>query len=274
MMRALVLCLAVTACTHPATAPKPAPAPVPTSIADPDPVAKRAAPTSPSWIGVRFDQGTTRVIRVVPGAPAEQAGVRIGDQITTVDGRAVFIDVEAVETIRGHATGKTPFVVKRDGKDVPLTIAIAEMPSFDHIAELSLLGRPAPPFAAERIAGAYAPVLKDLVGNVVVVDFWATWCGPCAMTLPFLDQWQTTYGPRGLRIVGLTAEEPEVVKNFLAAHPLSYAIARDVEDQIGQRYLRFAVPMLVVIDKAGVVRHVQVGAENFGAVEAAITKLL
>ena len=170
-MRALVLCLGVAACSHPAAAPKPVPAPLPTTIADPDPASKRAAPTSPSWIGVRFDQGTTRVIRVVPGAPAEQAGVRIGDQIASVDGRSVFIDVEAVETIRGHAPGKTPVVVKRGGKEVTLTIAIAEMPSFDQIAELSLLGKPAPPFAAERIAGAYSPVLTDLAGNVVVVDF-------------------------------------------------------------------------------------------------------
>ncbi len=223
---------------------------------------------------MRFDPKTTRVIRVVPGAPAEQAGVRIGDVIAVVDGHAVFIDIEAVETIRGHAPGKTPFVVKRNGKDLALTIAIAEMPSFDQIAELSLLGKPAPAFAAEKIAGAYSPVLKDLAGTVVVVDFWATWCGPCAMTLPFLDKWQTAYGARGLRIVGLTAEDASVVKEFLVANPLSYAIARDVDDEIGQRYLRFAVPMLVVIDKAGVVRFVQVGAENFDAVEAEITKLL
>lgn len=273
-MRAFVLGLAMAACSHSAPAPAPKVAPVPTTIPEPAPVARPAAPSSPSWIGVRFDQGTTRVIRVVSGGPAERAGVKIGDQIAAVDGRAVFLDLEAVETIRGHAPGKTPFVVKRGGADLALTIEIAEMPTFDQIAELSLLGKPAPAFAAERIAGAYSPALADLAGNVVVVDFWATWCRPCAMTLPFLDQWQTAYGPRGLRIVGLTAEEPDVVKDFLAAHPLSYAIARDAEDRIGERYLRFAVPMLVVIDKTGIVRHVQVGAENFGAVEAAITKLL
>ncbi len=252
-------------------------APPPTKLAPPPapPVAAQPADQdAPSWIGVRFDRKTTRVIQVVPDGPADKAGVKIGDQVISIDGRAMFIDIEAVQTIRGHAPAATPFVMRRDGKDLLLTIHIARMPDVDELSKQTLVGKPAPAFAAQPIAGSYSPVLADLKGHVIVVDFWATWCGPCAVTIPFLNEWQTKYGPRGLRIVGLTAEDEPTVKEFLAANPLSYAVARDVDDRIGQAYLRFAVPMLVVIDKGGVVRHVQVGTDGFESVEAELTKLL
>jgi thiol-disulfide isomerase/thioredoxin len=274
-VRALLVGLVIAACSHPAPPPAATPAPPPVPIAAPVLRPVKHRPGAPSWIGVRFDRKTTRVIQVVPGAPAALAGIRIGDEVTSIDGHAVFLDIEAVEQIRTLAAGvKAPFVVKRGGQPVTVGVTIGEMPDIGELPRMTLLDKPAPPFTAQLIAGPYSPALKDLAGHVVIVDFWATWCGPCSITMPFLDKWQAAYGARGLRIVGLTAEDADDVRDFLLGHPLSYTIARDVDDKIGQIYMRSAIPMLVVIDKAGVVRHVQVGADKFDEVEAMITKLL
>ena len=229
----------------------------------------------PSWIGVRFDKTATRVLRVIPGSPAETAGLQVGDEVIELDGKPAISAPNLVNEIRGRATGaKVAMVVVRGGKQLTLSLTVEARPDDMVLVRRALIDRPAPGFTAERVHGVYPSTLADLAGQVVIVDFWATWCRPCAVTMPYLDAWQTKYGPKGLRIVGLSSEELPDIQQFIANNPLGYTIARDVEAQIARDYFLLGVPMLVVVDRAGVVRHIQLGAADFAAVEAAIVRLL
>jgi len=128
----------------------------------------------------------------------------------------------------------------------------------------TLIGKPAPAFAA----------LPTTKGKVVVLDFWATWCGPCRMTMPRINEWHAKYAQRGVAIVGLSSEDEADVRKFIAAHPVDYTITRDADGKTARAFGVAVLPMLVVIDKAGVVRYATLGSRELDAVESVIESLV
>ncbi|MBA3539172.1 MAG: TlpA family protein disulfide reductase, partial [Deltaproteobacteria bacterium] len=137
-----------------------------------------------------------------------------------------------------------------------------------------LVDRPAPAFAASLVTGPHAAKLADHLGHVVILDFWATWCGPCRLTIPRLNAWQKQYGSTGLRIVGVSGESADDIRGYSTEHKLEYTVARDDGDLISRDYLVPAIPMLVVIDRQGVVRGVGLGAGDLDIIEALVVRLL
>ena len=137
-----------------------------------------------------------------------------------------------------------------------------------------LLGTPAPRFTLPSFDGPSRIDLAALAGQVVVVEFWASWCAPCATTASRLEEWQSQYGNRGLRVIGLSSEAIGDIARFASDHRVSYAMACDAADTIAAAYHVTSLPTLVIVDRAGVVRYVDVGARDLDAVAAALAKLL
>ncbi|MBI3884965.1 MAG: TlpA family protein disulfide reductase [Opitutae bacterium] len=118
----------------------------------------------------------------------------------------------------------------------------------------------------------------SLKGKVVVVDFWATWCGPCVTEIPGYVALQKKYGPEGLVIIGVSEDQgakgPDLVRKFARQHGINYTLAMD-DGQISEAFGGFdAIPTTFLIDRAGNIRHSKVGALPHEEYEKLVVSLL
>jgi thiol-disulfide isomerase/thioredoxin len=120
-------------------------------------------------------------------------------------------------------------------------------------------GQQAPDFSLPRIDATPGAVgLGALRGQVVVIDFWATWCAPCVQMIPVLDALHRDWSSRGVSFVGVNSDgggaTVDEIKAFLVEHPIPYAVVRDAEGEVGSRYRVERLPTLVLIGRDGRIR--------------------
>jgi thiol-disulfide isomerase/thioredoxin len=139
-------------------------------------------------------------------------------------------------------------------------------------AMASETGSKAPACALTELGGSQAINLQQFLGKVVYVDFWASWCGPCAKSFPFLNDMHGKFKDQGLQIVGVNLDEnPDDAKAFLAKYPASFTVVADKEEQCAKSFEVKAMPSSYVIDRKGIVRKIHLG---FRAGEAEELKVL
>jgi len=101
---------------------------------------------------------------------------------------------------------------------------------------------------------------KQYQGKVLYIDFWASWCGPCAKSFPFLNNLNSELKDQGFQVIGVNLDEnPEDARNFLFKYPVSFSIAADIQEQCAKLFAVQAMPSSYLVDRKGVVRHVHLG---------------
>ncbi|TRZ69460.1 MAG: TlpA family protein disulfide reductase [Rhodocyclaceae bacterium] len=110
--------------------------------------------------------------------------------------------------------------------------------------------------------------LDDYAGKVVYLDFWASWCGPCKQSFPWLNEMQIKHGAKGLQIIGINLDTKlEDGLRFLATTPAAFTIAFDPSGKSAKQYGIKGMPSSVLIDREGRVAYMHAGFNNVSQLE-------
>jgi Peroxiredoxin len=121
------------------------------------------------------------------------------------------------------------------------------------------LSGPAPDFVLKSASGANVR-LSELRGDVVMINFWATWCGPCRQEMPLLEQLYGKYKALGFTLLGVNVEEDDAkARQFLKDVPVSFPVLFDKANEVSKLYKVNAMPSTVLIDRDGNLRYLHRG---------------
>ena len=147
----------------------------------------------------------------------------------------------------------------------------AAAPDMLSVAERNVvkLDELAPNFQLQDMSG-HLVTLSDLRGKVVLLNFWATWCGPCRVEMPAMEELYRTFSRKDFEILAVStdAQGVAVTRPFQQENHLTFPILHDADYRVGLTYGARTLPMTFMVDRQGIIRHQIFGARDWGASEA------
>src|SRR5210317_2543458 len=127
------------------------------------------------------------------------------------------------------------------------------------LASSGLAGQPAPDFALKSSTGANLR-LSEYRGDVVMINFWATWCGPCRQEMPLLDELYSRYQRVGFNLLGVNIDDdPSRAMGMIEDLGVNFPVLFDDRKEVSKLYDVEAMPVTVIVDREGTVRYVHHG---------------
>lgn len=143
-------------------------------------------------------------------------------------------------------------------------LLLAGFVAFVPVAETDAaeLNQAAPDFTLKSLGGKNLK-LSEMAGNVVLINFWASWCGPCREEMPLLNSLHNKYEPLGFTVWGVNVEANSAnAKDFLDDFPVDFPILLDDSNEVSRQYKVIAMPTTVVVDRDGNMRFLHQGYKS------------
>ncbi len=142
------------------------------------------------------------------------------------------------------------------------------------------VGAPAPPFQAATLDGtARRKSLDDYRGQVVLINLWATWCGPCVVEMPSIQRLYDRFRDAGLKVVAVAVDDPgyeQRIRDFVREHQLTFEILHEGTGRIEATFQTQGIPATFLIGRDGRIRKLNLGAADWDspANRAVVAQLL
>ncbi len=214
------------------------------------------------WMGFTMGRGSAGVAvqRVLRGSPAAKSGLKPGDEIVMVDGKSVATPRQLL-SVAGH---KKPgqalsLSLMRAGRRLSVRLVLAARPSLQKLLRLLFVGQKAPAFALKATDGSTVR-LSGLRGKVVMIEFWATWCASCKISLKKLAHLYRRLKKQGFVVLAPARNSLSEVKAEAAKLGLPFALLADPGAKVATRYHFSKTPTLALVDRKGIIRNIWVGS--------------
>jgi thiol-disulfide isomerase/thioredoxin len=186
----------------------------------------------------------------------------MGENAGSMRKLVVLISIALIAACAKQET-KTPNAPPTTAKAKP-AIQTQPAPTTTAAPQTADVGQAMPAYATDFLDGKKFDIAAER-GNVVFLNLWATWCGPCRYEIPELESIHQKYASRGFKVVGISLDDTGVdgVKQFVSQHSMTYPIAYDPDGKIATIFQSSVLPTSVIVDRSG-----QIVWKKFGAVSS------
>lgn len=219
------------------------------------------------WLGLSLTaEGSAaermHVARVHPGSPAQKAGLQQGDHIVQLNRSDIAVPQQLGTAVRQASVNDVlQLLIVRHGVTQQIEVLLEGTPDDEDKVRLALLGRRAPELAGAVTFQGELSSLREAEGRVLLIDFWASYCGACLQLLPEIERIARVYAAQGLEVIGITVDSSARGREIARSKNLSYTLMSDSKSEVVARYGAQTIPMLVLIDQKGIVREAMIGSE-------------
>ncbi len=246
-------------------------------------------PRARAWLGVglgpemiKDPRGATRpskrvaIRQVFPGSGAQAAGVKVGDIIVEIDRVAIRSVDHLVGLVRKRRIGdRLVIALERAGEGRTLTVKLGARPSRQQVVQNAWLNQQLPETMSftEPVAGQ-VHTLKEFRGAPLIIEFWATYCGPCKRATPWLNELTRRYRRTGLQVIKISNQDPDTVRRHLkkVGHGATdrQLVLVDPNDILRSKLHLTAMPTFLYVDARGFVRNIGFGARSAAELDRAL----